>query len=85
MGGDQDVQGYAGPVGPKGVQGVQGAKCDRGERGKRGAKREKGIQGDNSYVLSVLSEHLPFQLAILYGENMCFIKYHVSEDRSSIV
>ena len=39
-------------------------------------KREKGIQGHNSDVLSVLAEHLPIQLATRYGE-----KYHVSEDR----
>ena len=48
-------------------------------------KGEKGIQGDNSNVLSVLAEHLPIQLAIRYGKQMCFIKYHVSEDRSSII
>ena len=48
-------------------------------------KGDKGIQGDNSNVLSVLAEHLPIQLATRYGEKMCFIKYHVSEDRSSIV
>ena len=48
-------------------------------------KGEKRIQGDNSNVLSVLAEHLPIQLANRYGEKMCFIKNHVSEDRSSIV
>ena len=32
-----------------------------------------------------MAEHLPIQLATRYGEKMCFIKYHVSEDRSSIV
>ena len=84
-GGDQGVRGSAGPVGPKGVQGVQGAKVDRGERGERGVKGEKGIQGDNLNVLSVLAEHLSIQQATQYGEKMCFIKYHGSEDRSSIV
>ena len=78
------MRGSAGPVGPKGVQGVQGAKGDRGEQGERDVKGEKGIQGDNSNVLSVLVEHLPIQLATRYGEKMCFPKYHVSEDRSSI-
>ena len=48
-------------------------------------KGEKGIQGYNSDVLSVLAEHLPIHLATRYGEKMCFIKYHVSEDKSSIV
>ena len=48
-------------------------------------KGEKGIQGDNSNVLSVLAEHLLIQLATRYDEKMCFIKYHVSEVRSSIV
>ena len=41
-------------------------------------KGEKGIQRDNSDVLSVLAEHLPIQLATWHGEKMCFIKYHVS-------
>ena len=67
------------------MQGVQGANDDRAERGERGVKGEKGIQGDNSNVLSVLAEHLPIQLAARYGEKMCFIKYHVSEDSLSIV
>ena len=31
-------------------------------------KGEKGIQGDNSDVLSVLADHLPIQLATWYGE-----------------
>ena len=48
-------------------------------------KGEMGIQGDNSDVLNVLAEHLPIQLATRYGEKMCFIKYHVSEDSSSII
>ena len=33
----------------------------------------------------VLADHLPIQLATRYSEKMCFIKYHVSEDRSSII
>ena len=48
-------------------------------------KGEKCIQGDNADVLSVLAEHLPIQLATRYGEKLLIIKYHVSEDRSSIV
>ena len=48
-------------------------------------KGEKGIQGDNSDVLSVLADPLPIQLATRYGEKLCFAKYRVSEDRSSIV
>ena len=48
-------------------------------------KGEKDIQGDNSDVLSVLAEHVPIQLATRYGEKMCSIKYHASEDQSSIV
>ena len=31
-------------------------------------KGEKGIQDDNSDVLSVLADHLPIQLATPYGE-----------------
>ena len=48
-------------------------------------KGEKGIQGDNSNVLSVLSGHIPILLATRYGERMCIVEYHVSEDRSSII
>ena len=33
----------------------------------------------------MLAAHLPIQLAARYGKNMCFVKYHVSEDQSSIV
>ena len=82
------IQGEHGPKGHYGTQGLVGDKGDRGERGERGergAKGEKGIQGANSDVLSVLADHLPIQLATRYGEKMCFVKYHVSEDRSSIV
>ena len=84
-GGDQVVRGSTSPVGFKSVQGVQGAKGDLDNRGEHGVKGEKGIQGDNSDVLSVLAEHLPIQLATRYGEKICFIKYHVSKDRSSII
>ena len=57
-----------------------------GKRGERGERGEKGLQGDISDVLlSVLADHLPIQLATRYGEKMCFVKYHISEDRSSIV
>ena len=48
-------------------------------------KGDNGIQGDNSDVVSVLAEHLTIQLATRCDENMCFITYPVSEDRSSIV
>ena len=43
------------------------------------------MQGETSDVLSVLVAHIPIQLATRYGEKMCFVKYHVSEDKSSIV
>ena len=43
------------------------------------------MQGDTSDVLSVLAVHLPIQLAKRHGEKMWFVKYHVSEDQSSIV
>ena len=39
-------------------------------------KGEKGIQGDNSDVLSVLVEHLPIQLAIRYGEKCALSRNH---------
>ena len=45
-----------------------------------GERGEKGVQ-----VLSVLATHLPIQLAERYGEKMCFVKYHVSEEESSVV
>ena len=48
-------------------------------------KGEKVIQGDNSDILRVLAEHLPILLATRYGNTICFIKYHVSEDTSSII
>ena len=43
------------------------------------------MQGDTSDVLSVLAAHIPIQLATRYGGEMCFVKYNVSEDKSSIV
>ena len=73
------VQGERGPEGHYGTQGPVGEQGDRDERG------ERGIQGDTSDVISVLANHLPIQLATRYGEKMCFVKYHVSEDKSSIV
>ena len=79
MRGPAGVKGDRGPQGPVGIQGLVGDQGDRGERG------EKGIQGDTSDVLSVLAAHLPIQLAKRYDEKMCFVKYHVSEDNSSIV
>ena len=35
--------------------------------------------------LSVFADYLPIQLATRYSEKMCFAKYQVSEDNSSIV
>ena len=54
-------------------------------RGVAGPDGSKGPVGDTSDVLSVLASHLPIQLAKRYGEKLCFVKYHVSEDKSSIV
>ena len=79
------IQGERGPEGYYGTQGLVGEKCDRGERRERGAIGEKGIQGDTSDVLNVLAGHLPIQPEPQCGENICFVKYHLSEDRSSIV
>ena len=95
--GIQGPLGVQGPIGSTGgqkqrglkgdkcIQGSVGAKGHPGERGERGEKGEKGIQSDNPDVLSVLADHLPIQLATRYSEKMCFIKYHKSEDRSSII
>ena len=100
MRGIEGVRGVAGPDGPKGpsgekgdrgwegppgIQGLPGNQGERGERGQRGDRRENGVQDDASDVLSVLATHLPIQLAERYGEKMCFVKYHVSEDESSVV
>ena len=79
--GTTGVQGERGPEGHYGTQGLVGEKGDRGERG---AKGEKGIQCDTSDVLSVLADDLPIQLATRYGEKMCFVKYHVSENRLEV-
>ena len=79
------VAGERGPEGHYGTQGLVGERSERGKRGERGERGEKGIQGDTSDVLNVLADHLPIQLATRYGENMCFVKYHVSEDRSDII
>ena len=79
------VQGERGPEGHYGTQCLVGEPSDRGERGEPGERGEKGIQVDNSDVISVLVDHLPIQLAARYGEKMCFFKYHISEDKSSIV
>ena len=43
------------------------------------------MHGDTSDVPSVWAAHIPIQLATRYGEKMCFVKFHVSEDKSSIV
>ena len=61
-------QGERGLKRDKGFQGSVGANGDRGERGERGVTGEKNTQGDNSDALSVLADHLPIQLATLYGE-----------------
>ena len=60
---------------------IQGERSEHGQRVERGGK---GGEGDTSDVLSVLAAHLPIQLAKRYGEKMCFVKYHISEDQSSI-
>ena len=43
------------------------------------------IKMNEADVLRVLAAHLPIQLAERYGEKTCFVKYHVSEDQSSVV
>ena len=77
-------QGERGLKGDKGIQCLVGDKGDRGERGARGVKGEKGIH-DKSDVLSELAKHQPIQLVTRYAEKKWFIKYHVSEDRLSII
>ena len=79
------VQGERGPAEHYGTQGLVGEQGDRGEQGERGERGGKGIQGDTSDVLGILANHLPIQLATRYGEEIRFVKYQVSEDRSSIV
>ena len=74
-----------GPQGPFGIQGLVADQGDRGERGERDERGKNGLQGDTSDVLSVLAAHLPIQLATRYGEEMCFVMYHVSQDKSSIL
>ena len=83
--GPAGVKGDRGPQGPFGIQGFVGDQGDCDERGERSERREKDLQGNNSDVLSVLAAHLPIQLATRYGEEMCFVKYHVSEEKSNIV
>ena len=51
--------------------GPKGVQAAKGDRGERG---ECGVKGEKG-----------IQLATRYGEKMRFIKYHVSDDRSSIV
>ena len=83
--------GLRGPDGIKGDRGPQGSVAnqgfvgDQGERGERGEREEKCLQGDTSDALSVLADHLPIQLGKRYCEKLFFVKYHVSEDKSSIV
>ena len=79
------VKGDRGPQGPFGIQCVVGDQGDRGELDERDERGEKGLQCDTSDVLSVLADHLPIQLGKRYGEKMCFVKYHASEDKLSIV
>ena len=98
MRGVEGVRGVAGPdrlrghagvkghgQGPFGIQVLVGVQGDRDERGERGERGENGLPGDTSNFLSVLVAHIPIQLAKRYGEKMCFVNYHVSEDKSSIV
>ena len=94
------MRGVAGPDGPKspsgekgdrgrevpvGILGLVGDQGERGEHGHRGERGDKGVQGDTSDVLSLLPAHLPIQLVKRYGEKICFVKYHVSGDKSNIV
>ena len=67
------------------MDGTQGLVADRGDRGEQGECGERGEKGDTSYVLSILADHLPIQLETQYSEKLCFVKYHVSEDKSSII
>ena len=83
--GPAGVKGDRGPQGPFGIQGLVGDQGDPGERDERGERGEKGIQVGTTDVLSVLAAHIPTQLATRYGGKMCFVKYHVTEDKSSIV
>ena len=83
--GPSGEKGDRGREGPVGIQGLVGDQGERGEHGQRGERGEKDVQDDTSDVLSVLAAHLPIQLAERYGEKMCFVKYHVSEDQSSVV
>ena len=83
--GPSGEKGDRGREGPAGLQGLVGDQGERGERGQRGERGERGVQGNASDVLSVLVTHLPIQLAERYGEKMYIVKYHVSEDESSVV
>ena len=83
--GPDGLRGPAGVKGDRGSQGPSGTQCLVGVQGDRGERGEKDIQGDPSDVFSVLAAHIPIQLAKRYGEKLCFVKYHVSEDKSSIV
>ena len=74
-----------GPSGEKGDRGWEGQPGLQGLVGDQGERGERGQRSDASDVLSVLATHLPNQLAERYGEKMCFVKYHVSEDESSVV
>ena len=92
MRGVEGVRGVAGADGPKGPAGVKGDHGPQGRFGiqglvcgQRGERGEKCIQGVTSAVRNVLGAHTPIQLATRYGAKMCFVKYHVSEDKSSIV
>ena len=80
--GPSGEKGDRGWEGPPGIQGLAGDQGERGEHGQRGERGEKGVQGDAS---DVLATHLPIQLAERCGEKMCFVKYHASEDQSSVV
>ena len=83
--GPSGEKGDRGWEGPPGIQGLVGDEGERGEHGQRSERGEKGVQGDTSDGLSVLAAHLSIQLAERYGEKTRFVKYHVSEDQSSVV
>ena len=71
-----------GPLAFKVLLEIKGIAVSRGSVASEG---KKGVQGDTSDFLRVLDALLPIQRGKRYGEKMGFVKYHVSEDLSSIV
>ena len=97
--GSADPQGPVGPKGSTGLIGVRGVEgVTEAEKARLVFKVFLEIKVNEasvdsvvneekraSDVLSVLATHLPIQLAERYGEKMCLVKYHISEDESSVV